>query len=88
MNTEPYTPRTDNQAVRYYDDASGNRVEYIPSRFGRQLERELAKLTKQRDKLIGTLEYIAYSELSARHLVDVALETLKEINNQNNNTNQ
>jgi hypothetical protein len=81
MNTEPYTPRTDNQAVRYYDDASGNRVEYIPSRFGRQLERELAQLTKQRDKLIDTLEYIAYSELSARHLVDVALETLKEINN-------
>ena len=44
MNT--YTPRTDSQAVRYYDDASGNRVEYIPSRFGRQLERELAQITK------------------------------------------
>jgi hypothetical protein len=50
MSTEPYTPRTDSQAVRYYDDASGNRVEYIPSRFGRQLERELAHMTQDRDQ--------------------------------------
>jgi hypothetical protein len=81
MTTEPYTPRTDNQAVRYYDDASGNKIEYIPSPFARQLERELVKLTKQRNNLIDTLKYIAYSGLSARHLVDIALETLKETNN-------
>jgi hypothetical protein len=36
------TPRTDDQSVRYYDDATGTRIEYVASRFARQLERELA----------------------------------------------
>tara|TARA_R110002126_G_scaffold276180_1_gene421718 strand:- start:179 stop:529 length:351 start_codon:yes stop_codon:yes gene_type:complete len=36
------TPRTDAQSVRYYNDATGNRDEYVKARFVRQLERELA----------------------------------------------
>jgi len=35
------TPRTDDQSVRYYDDATGTRIEYVAARFARQLEREL-----------------------------------------------
>jgi len=35
------TPRTDDQSVRYYDDATGERI--------RQLERELTAVTEQRD---------------------------------------
>jgi hypothetical protein len=43
------TPRTDDQSVRYYDDATGKRIEYVSSRFARQLERELTAVTEQRD---------------------------------------
>ena len=42
MSNEP-TPRTDDQSVRYYDDATGKRIEYVSSRFARQLVRELAQ---------------------------------------------
>jgi hypothetical protein len=42
MNHQP-TPRTDDQSVRYYDDATGTRIEYVASRFARQLEREIAE---------------------------------------------
>lgn len=51
MNTESHTPRTDAQSFRYYNDATGNRDEYVKARFARQLERELNEVTKQRDKL-------------------------------------
>ncbi len=37
------TPRTDDQSVRYYDDATGMRIEYVAARFARQLERELTQ---------------------------------------------
>lgn len=50
------TPRTDAQVSRYYDDATGERVEYVPARFCRQLERELgqrnAALHVQRDTIL------------------------------------
>jgi hypothetical protein len=46
------TPRTDDQLVRYYDDAKGIRVEYVSSRFSRQLERELAQRERERDEAV------------------------------------
>jgi hypothetical protein len=76
MNKESKTPRTD---IWRYDQECNYEVTWDDN--CEQLELELNEVTKQRHKLIDTLEYIAYSELSARHLVDVALETLKEINN-------
>ena len=76
MNTESKTPRTD---IWRYDQECNYEVAWDDN--CEQLELELNEVTKQRNKLIDTLEYIAYSELSAKHLVDVALETLKEINN-------
>ena len=51
MNTESKTPRTDDQSVRYYDDATGTRIEYVAARFARQLERELTAVAEQRDSL-------------------------------------
>lgn len=44
------TPRTNDQSVRYYDDATGTRIEYVASRFARQLERELTQRERERDK--------------------------------------
>jgi hypothetical protein len=53
------TPRTDDQSVRYYDDATGTRIEYVAARFARQLERELAAVTAQRDRLAEALRLIS-----------------------------
>ena len=59
MNTTP-TPRTNDQSVRYYDDATGTRIEYVAARFARQLERELAQrereLAETREEIIGWRE--------------------------------
>jgi chromosome segregation ATPase len=44
---EQTTPRTNDQSVRYYDDATGTRIEYVASRFARQLERELTQRERQ-----------------------------------------
>lgn len=41
------TPRTDFQLKRYYDDATGERKEYVEARFARQLERELNQRNEQ-----------------------------------------
>ena len=83
MNTNIYTPRTDSQAVRYYDDASGNRVEYIPSRFARQLERELAKAINQRDVLRVAINNIEKTALTCGCCgsIEVATKIDKIINN-------
>ena len=63
------TPRTDAQMPdQVYKRSMYDHIQV--------LERELAEVTKQRDKLIETLEYIAHSGLSARHLVDEALKAL------------
>ena len=48
MNTD--TPRTDDQSVRYYDDATGTRIKYVAAKFARQLERELAQRERERDE--------------------------------------
>jgi len=45
------TPRTDDQVSRYYDDATGTRIEYVPARFARQLERELDGSQEENKKL-------------------------------------
>jgi len=50
MNNTP-TPRTDDQSVRYYDDATGTRIEYVAARFARQIERELTQRERERDSL-------------------------------------
>jgi len=44
------TPRTDDQSVRYYNDATGTRIEYVAARFARQLERELTQRKRERDE--------------------------------------
>lgn len=54
MNTESKTPRTDDQSVRYYDDATGTRIEYVAARFARQLELELAQRNRERDEARAT----------------------------------
>ena len=48
------TPRTDDQVARYYDDATGRRIEYVPASFARQLERELGQCNDRHAKLIIT----------------------------------
>jgi hypothetical protein len=83
------TPRTDSQAVRYYDDASGNRVEYIPSRFGRQLERELAEANRRACEYYLTDESVMVMESpdavrvarkkAAKRMIDMERE-LAEVN--------
>ena len=56
------TPRTDDQSVRYYDDATGTRIEYVAARFARQLERELTQrereLAEAREETIRTREFM------------------------------
>jgi hypothetical protein len=53
-------------------------VEYwVPIAEMQKRERELAEVTKQRDNLIKELEYIAHSGLSAMHLVDHAIASIK-----------
>jgi predicted ATP-dependent endonuclease of OLD family len=49
--SESDTPRTDDQSVRYYDDATGTRIEYVAARFARQLERELSGAVERRQNL-------------------------------------
>jgi seryl-tRNA synthetase len=66
MNTESDTPRTDAQSFRYYNDATGNRDEYVKARFARQLERELNALTSERNNLNASLT-AAISSSNARH---------------------
>lgn len=66
MSTESDTPRTDAQSFRYYNDATGNRDEYVKARFARQLERELNDLTSERNNLNASLT-AAISSSNARH---------------------
>jgi seryl-tRNA synthetase len=66
MKTESDTPRTDAQSFRYYNDATGNRDEYVKARFARQLERELNALTSERNNLNASLT-AAISSSNARH---------------------
>jgi hypothetical protein len=69
------TPRTNDQSVRYYDDATGTRIEYVASRFARQIERELigcenkrkaavemaALAENQRDRMAEALNMYAWT---------------------------
>jgi hypothetical protein len=64
------TPRT--QAALLPDGEYRGPLVWAES--ARQLERELAEVTKQRDALAEALEYVANSGLSARHLADFARE--------------
>lgn len=66
MKTESDTPRTDAQSLRYYNDATGNRDEYVKARFARQLERELNEVTSERNNLNASLT-AAISSSNARH---------------------
>jgi hypothetical protein len=73
MNDAP-TPRTNDQSVRYYDDATGRRIEYVAARFARQLERELTQrehqlaeareLTKRQGEIIAEMMTPAEQRLS------------------------
>ena len=85
MNTE--TPRTDAQSVRYYNDATGNRDEYVKARFARQLERELTALereltavTKQRNEARKLAEKYRYLSCDSQEEADA--EVLPWENNQ------
>lgn len=69
------TPRTD-EAVDYASNFHHD-CEVVNVEVAIDLERELAEVTKQRDDLIKELEYIAHSGLSARHLVDHAIASIK-----------
>lgn len=51
MNMNTDTPRTDDQSVRYYDDATGTRIKYVAAKFACQLERELAQRERERDEV-------------------------------------
>jgi uroporphyrinogen-III decarboxylase len=76
------TPRTDFQTKRYYDDAKGERVEYIPSRFARQLERELnqrnAEIKAWKNKWECAVEMAAQAHLKADDY-EAALMAIDEI---------
>ena len=61
------TPRTDDQSVRYYDDATGTRIEYVAARFARQLERELAQRERE---LAEAREQSAKVSAVKKNLVD------------------
>jgi hypothetical protein len=61
------TPRTDDQSVRYYDDATGRRTEYVASRFARQLERELTAARAE-------IERLNFSLKQASSIYDVVTE--------------
>jgi acyl-CoA reductase-like NAD-dependent aldehyde dehydrogenase len=63
MSTD--TPRTDDQSVRYYDDATGKRIEYVPSRFARQLERELASAQAEKEK---------WEQIACDKLIEVCMQ--------------
>jgi hypothetical protein len=86
MNEQTETPRTDDQSVRYYDDATGRRIEYVASRFARQLERELtaaraevATIKEQRDRLAEVLNELwhHYSLTEAAYnLIEKSLATV------------
>jgi len=85
MNEQTETPRTDDQSVRYYDDATGRRIEYVASRFARQLERELtaaraevATIKEQRDRLAEALNKIQRAGLTAVDIFD-ELDRIDEI---------
>ena len=73
MKTESDTPRTDAQSFRYYNDATGNRDEYVKARFARQLERELNDLTSERNNLNASLT-AAISSSNARHFESMEYE--------------
>ena len=51
MSQESKTPRTDAEDAKY---ASISKVWYVPADFARQLERELAAVTDERDALIAS----------------------------------
>jgi hypothetical protein len=66
------TSRTDDQISRYYDDATGRRIEYVPARFARQLERELAEMEEQ-------CESWANQSMSWKLKADVLQRKLEEL---------
>jgi hypothetical protein len=75
MNDIP-TPRTDALMPTQENGRTLYDHVQVMEIHARQLEREFAEVTKQRDALVGALEYVANSGLSARHLVDFAQEAL------------
>jgi hypothetical protein len=60
MNTD--TPRTDEAAVDVWRKSNGERMatssDKVDANFARKLERELATVTAQRDKLVAVLQRI------------------------------
>ena len=54
MKTESHTPRTDDQSVRYYEDSTGVRREYVPAIFARTMEIELCQ-SKERCKQLASV---------------------------------
>ena len=74
MNTESKTPRTDDQSVRYYDDATGTRIKYVAAKFACQLERELAQRERERDEYKAALQ----SADNHNHEIATKLEIVTE----------
>jgi hypothetical protein len=75
MSTD--TPRTDDQSVRYYDDATGERIEYVSSRFARQLERERDQWEKAHDNQVK-LKQISSDRPDLKERAKLVAELIKE----------
>ena len=58
---------------RYYNDATGNREEYVKARFARRLEREINEVTSERNNLNASLT-AAISSSNARHFESMEYE--------------
>jgi flagellar biosynthesis regulator FlaF len=79
METNTDTPRTDDQSVRYYNDATGTRIEYVSARFARQLERELTEARERADtmfaKHVDILDQARRERDEARERADTMMRT-------------
>lgn len=74
MSEQSDTPRTDDQSVRYYDDATGTRIEYVAARFARQLERELTAARAEIDSLEEQRDEWRKMLLSTRAELKITIE--------------
>jgi hypothetical protein len=83
MNTD--TPRTDEAAVDVWRKSNGERMatssDKVDADFARKLERELATVTAQRDRLAEALRKVSRSW----NYVEVAQQALQSLTNPNAN---
>ena len=73
------TPRTDDQSVRYYDDATGTRIKYVAAKFACQLERELTQRKRERDEAReGWADEIRKGQAELRNAEQLYNEAIRE----------